>query len=190
MANFECLVRKYPTGELQRLIFIDNGNGTFTLTTADAAETYPSSPAAIAAGSGIVVQSVSAPIVTPLFAGNGGAQTVAGGALGFLCPYGGGTMRATEPLAEIIIGATVTVNKFLLKTLSAQGADADLDLSLMKNGASVIIGQVPAAAAAATFTSATVSVTFATGDRMSLRIDNLDSAFASAQIGAFSIQFG
>lgn len=53
MANFECLVKKYPTGELQRLIFIDNGDGTWTMTTADSNETYQSLASAIVAGSEI-----------------------------------------------------------------------------------------------------------------------------------------
>lgn len=59
MANFQCLVSKYPTGEQQRLIFIDNGDGTFTLTTADSTETYPSKASDIAAGSALKVGAVT-----------------------------------------------------------------------------------------------------------------------------------
>lgn len=46
---------RLPTSDGNELIFIDNGDGTFTMSVAPAAPTYPSDPSLIVPGAGIVV---------------------------------------------------------------------------------------------------------------------------------------
>ena len=73
MANFEIIAQKYPSGgdpsSTERLIFIDNGNGTFTMTVAAGDGTYPSLASSIVAGSGVLVQNTGGPATA------GGANT-------------------------------------------------------------------------------------------------------------------
>lgn len=59
MANFIVQGERLPQGDRTNLIFIDNLDGTFTMTVGGNVSTYPSLASAIVAGSGIKVGSVS-----------------------------------------------------------------------------------------------------------------------------------
>lgn len=94
MANFVLPIDKpqgAPGGPTSALVFIDNGDGTFTMTVNPAeASTYPSNPAAIVGASGIKVAASAS-------AGAGGANTqVQFNSLGALAGITGATSDGTK----------------------------------------------------------------------------------------------
>lgn len=122
--------------------------------------------------------------------GHGGGATVGAGATTFVSLFNSG-LNATESGLQIPVpyaGYAGTHNGMRVELLTAQPASGSLVFTLRKNGVDTALTFTLAASTGAGIYGQANTVTFAAGDKLSVKIVN-NASGASAQIGSVSLDY-
>lgn len=113
----------------------------------------------------------------------GGAATVTASTTAYAPINGTTNFNATENNRQILVPRPMKVSSFVVVTGTSQPASGSLVLTLRKNAADTsIVITIPANQAAGTFTYSTTSVSFASGDLLSLKGVNNATGTSTALI--------
>ena len=122
-----------------------------------------------------------------IIGGNLEGQTVPANTTKYACILGVSQLSDNESLREIILSESLSLDILSAKVIGYQPPDNYLFVIVRKNGEDTSLAFYVDPSDGNYTTSASSEITFSSGDRVSLKIENYSNS-VSAGIGAFSIK--